>query len=250
MNKHNFVNIIFIIFLSFLTFISKSQNIVRNGSFEDIKIITEKNGKEIKFYDRRCIDSIYWWDYSKDRKYAGENVYPHIFNFKESEWQPGDLLVKDTINGKICLEVCFYPGCGTLRSQLSESLLKDSIYLISMYVHKILGGTACMKYIPIYLTNKYPSTEVINNNNNIKLINEDGNDIIESEKWIKLICEYKANGEEKYLQIGEYDKNKYKNVWYKCDLSKQFLKDHIVVGTQGKSTSWYFIDKIEIKLKH
>ena len=125
----------------------------------------------------------------------------------------------------------------SISTKLTEILLKDSIYEISLsfYIEHI-GEQVKLKYFPVFLSADFKPTYKLNKLTECKLYAKDSS-LIEEGKIYKLKTLYKANGTENYLSLKT-------GIDYKDIL---VIKNMAKAKEDNKYGTFIYIDKFCIK---
>ncbi|MDA3882638.1 MAG: OmpA family protein [Bacteroidales bacterium] len=215
--------IIFITSIFFFTNI-QSQNLVPNPSFEDFKKCPEKVSQIKK--------TLYWVSPT-----VGTPDYYNSCNNGEVGIPINTSGYQFPFNGNAYIGIILYSKNDSYREyvqvKLVDKLEKHKIYKLSLYV--------CLRESSLYSIDKI---EVFFSNNKIKSkkrgildsIPQISNNIIikDTLKWTLISGYYKAKGNEEYLIIGNFQKNK--------DL--QILKNKVNANIEKKA--YYYIDNVSL----
>ena len=212
-------------------FYSNAQNIVPNSSFENF-----------------LNDSIKYYKY-KDWKIVNKSGNTPDFNcYKENlkTVTPFNTTMK---TGIACMGLDVYPLAESVEVHLKDTLKKDSIYKISMFVklkkeNCVIGVTSFI----VYLTDSLMSYNKYKKNAPVLLRNSDSTAIINSTEWVRIEEKYKAKGGECFLILGSYKKKDWELYLYYLPILKQQQKLYDLQSKERYMLSYYFIDDVEIEL--
>lgn len=237
------MKIFYTILLSFLLSVGFAQNsnLLYNGDFEIYKKIPTNWGeayriKEAKSYTTGAFTPISYF-YNIDEI----GFMPYKTKFGKQDAYKGN----GFIGVGFCLKRKFVH---LIELPLLKALKKDSIYIISAWVSLADKAHYALDFISATLD----SVPHLDKNKNINLsplieLRSDSSYIKETIKWIKISCEYKARGGEKYFILGGIMPNANNKVFYKKQkMPFKFSLNYIF----ARNTSYYFIDDINIRKKH
>ncbi|HTB07705.1 MAG TPA: OmpA family protein [Bacteroidia bacterium] len=101
-----------------------------------------------------------------------------------------------------------YPGLEDIYAELETSLIKDSLYYVRLYVCLADTSVFAISSIQVLFSNNLPSERKITNSLGIygpaQLSNPVQNFIVDTKNWVLLSWIYKAQGDEKYITIGNF----------------------------------------------
>ena len=135
-----------------------------------------------------------------------------------------------------------------IELRLTKTLDKDSIYIISAWLSLADKSHYALDFISATLD----SVTHLDKNKNINLsplieLRSDSSSIKETKNWLKVSCEYKAKGGEKFFILGGIMPKVNNTVFYKKHkMPFKFSLNYIF----ARNTSYYFIDDIDIREKY
>lgn len=221
--------------IAFLTVISlASQNLVSNESFEKYKKCPEDLGE---------FDKVSGWvnpskgtpDFYSSCFKTGKNNMGLFDNYMGSQSaKEGEAYAGIIAYSQRSADYREY-----LAQKLSKPLQKDSVYLIKFFVSLSDFSTFAVSSIGIYLCADEISSSSWNPINAIPQI-ENPFDIVVTDKddWIEISAEYTATGEERFIIIGNFKKDKDSNI------------ENISNDNTKKSDlkAYYYVDCVSVEL--
>lgn len=137
-----------------------------------------------------------------------------------------------------------------IEAQLIESLKKDSVYKVSLYVS--LGERFCFYAVygfPVFFSGSNLTKARYKKLKPIFLLSDDNMPLIEKENWIQVTGYYKAKGGERFIHIGAYSENEIITVdnLYQFPLTKKDQKFR-KVNPGAFNHAYYYIDDINVEM--
>lgn len=229
-----------LLFLFFGFGFAQNANLLYNGDFEIYNKIPTDWGqasklKEAKSYTTGAFTPISYF-YNMDEI----GFMPYKTKFGNQDAYKG--------NGFIGVGFCLKRKyVHLIELPLTKPLDKDSTYIISAWVS--LADKA--HYALDFISATIDSVPHLSKTKNINLsplieLRSDSTYISETIKWIKVSCEYKAKGGEKYFILGGIMPGANNKIFYqKQKMPFKFSLNYIF----ARNTSYYFIDDIKVEKK-
>lgn len=223
---------LFKIILILISQISYSQNLIQNGGFEKyhesfLSITLVKNAKYWKIPNNSTPDlltpnnNFELINYGKkglanERPYRGMScVGIIVFSIQDDMWNYREFVT----------------------NKLKSPLIKDSLYYLSMYVYLGEESTLVTNGIESYFSNEYEIIDTNYSDFDKRYITNTGNgDFLYKREWVKICGIYQANGDERYITIGNFQKLKH----------IQYYRSNARVNSDIGNSSYIFIDDISL----
>jgi OmpA-OmpF porin, OOP family len=220
--------------LAFLIALSmSSQNLVSNESFEKYKKCPEDLGE---------FDKVTGW-YNPTK--GTPDFFCTCFKGKNKMGIPGNYMGTQTAKEGLAYAgiIAYSERSANYREyiaqKLAKPLMKDSIYLVSFHVSLADFSTYAVSSIGLLFSTSEIKSTTWNQIDSIPQIeNPSNNNITNKSDWVKISSKYTAIGDERYIIIGNFKKDK-------NSLVKIISKDK---SKKSDQKAYYYVDLVSIEL--